>query len=174
MGTRSTFPGVKRGRNVMLTTDPHLLPISRISRSYTLLPFAHAWQIVGQLYFLLQFRLSTAWMSFLLTFLQWQGIPSEPRGDSFDSSPCRTIRIWPAHVAVSKYGAPLPLVGLYLCSYVCSSVLITLINDKQPHGYCLCSASDINFQLQLALAFFHGSSLTSSGLWNNVQAYANF
>jgi len=31
-------PGVKRGRRVTLTTHPHLVPRSRISRSYTPLP----------------------------------------------------------------------------------------------------------------------------------------
>jgi hypothetical protein len=34
MGTRG-FPGVKRGRGVMMTTHPHLVPRLRMSRSYT-------------------------------------------------------------------------------------------------------------------------------------------
>jgi hypothetical protein len=35
MGTGVPSPGVKRGRRVMLTTHPHLVPRSRMSRSYT-------------------------------------------------------------------------------------------------------------------------------------------
>jgi hypothetical protein len=33
MGTGGPFPGAKRGRGVTLTTHPHLVPRSRISRS---------------------------------------------------------------------------------------------------------------------------------------------
>jgi hypothetical protein len=36
MGTGGLFPGVKRGRGVTLTAHPHLVPRSRMSRSYTL------------------------------------------------------------------------------------------------------------------------------------------
>jgi hypothetical protein len=35
MGTGSPFPGAKRGRGVTLTSHPHLVPRSRMSRSYT-------------------------------------------------------------------------------------------------------------------------------------------
>jgi hypothetical protein len=38
MGTGSPFPGAKRGRGVTLTTHPHVVSRSRMSRSYTLLP----------------------------------------------------------------------------------------------------------------------------------------
>jgi hypothetical protein len=38
MGTGGPFPGVKRGRGVMLTTHPHLVPRSWMSRSYTSSP----------------------------------------------------------------------------------------------------------------------------------------
>jgi hypothetical protein len=38
MGTGGPFPGAKRGRGVTLTTHPHLLPRSRMSRSYTSSP----------------------------------------------------------------------------------------------------------------------------------------
>jgi hypothetical protein len=38
MGTGGTFPGAKRGRGVKLTTHPHLVPRSRMSRSYTSSP----------------------------------------------------------------------------------------------------------------------------------------
>jgi hypothetical protein len=34
MGTGGHFPGAKRGRGVTLTTHPHLMPRSRMSRSY--------------------------------------------------------------------------------------------------------------------------------------------
>jgi hypothetical protein len=35
---RVLFPGLKRGRDVTLTTHPHLVPRSRMNRSYTSLP----------------------------------------------------------------------------------------------------------------------------------------
>jgi hypothetical protein len=38
MGTWCPSPGVKRGRGVMLTTHPHLVPRLRMSRSYTSSP----------------------------------------------------------------------------------------------------------------------------------------
>jgi hypothetical protein len=38
MGTGAPFPGEKRGRGVMLTTHPHLVPRLRMSRSYTSSP----------------------------------------------------------------------------------------------------------------------------------------
>jgi hypothetical protein len=38
MGTGGTFPELKRGRGVRLTTHPHLIPRSRLSRSYTSSP----------------------------------------------------------------------------------------------------------------------------------------
>jgi hypothetical protein len=34
MGTGGPFPGAKRGRGVTLTTHPHLVPMSGMSRSY--------------------------------------------------------------------------------------------------------------------------------------------
>jgi hypothetical protein len=38
MGTGGLFPGVKRGRDMMITTHTHLVPTSRMSRSYTSCP----------------------------------------------------------------------------------------------------------------------------------------
>jgi hypothetical protein len=38
MGKGGPFPGAKRGRGVTLTNHPHLVPSSRISRSYTFSP----------------------------------------------------------------------------------------------------------------------------------------
>jgi hypothetical protein len=38
MGTVGPFQGAKRGRGVMLTTHPHLVPRSGMSRSYTSSP----------------------------------------------------------------------------------------------------------------------------------------
>jgi hypothetical protein len=38
MGTGGSFPGVKRGQGVTLTTHPHLVPRLRMSRSYTSSP----------------------------------------------------------------------------------------------------------------------------------------
>jgi hypothetical protein len=52
MGTGGPFAGVKRGRGVTLTTHPHLVPRSRISRSYTSSPPPQAtpWRVAGLLY----------------------------------------------------------------------------------------------------------------------------
>jgi hypothetical protein len=48
-------PGIKRGRGVMLTTHPHLVPGWRISRGYTSSPpQAPPWRVGGQLCFLQQ------------------------------------------------------------------------------------------------------------------------
>jgi hypothetical protein len=47
------LPGVKRGRGVTLTTHPHLVPGSRMSRRYTSSPPSAFWRVVGQLYKLL-------------------------------------------------------------------------------------------------------------------------
>jgi hypothetical protein len=44
-------PGVKRGRGMMLTTHPHLVPRSWMSRSYTSPPQAPSWRVEGLLYF---------------------------------------------------------------------------------------------------------------------------
>jgi hypothetical protein len=43
-------PGVKRTRGVKLTTRPHLVPRSRMSRSYTSSPLGSCMSIAGQLY----------------------------------------------------------------------------------------------------------------------------
>jgi hypothetical protein len=49
-GYRGPFPrGLKRGRGVTLTTHPHLVPRSRMSRRYTPLPQAPPLRVVGQL-----------------------------------------------------------------------------------------------------------------------------
>jgi hypothetical protein len=44
-------PGVKHGWGVMLTTHPHLMPRSRMSRSYTSSPPLPPWCVAGQLFF---------------------------------------------------------------------------------------------------------------------------
>jgi hypothetical protein len=60
MGTGDPFPGVKRGRGVMLTTHPHLMLRSRMSRSYTSSPpQAPLWRVVEQLSFV-RFKFITA------------------------------------------------------------------------------------------------------------------
>jgi hypothetical protein len=41
MGTGRPFPGTKRGRGVTLTTHPHVVQMSRMSRSYTSSPPKH-------------------------------------------------------------------------------------------------------------------------------------
>jgi hypothetical protein len=52
-GYRGSFPrGQKRGRGVTLTTHPHLVPRSRMSRSYTSPPQALPWRLAGLLYLL--------------------------------------------------------------------------------------------------------------------------
>jgi hypothetical protein len=45
-------PGVKRGRDVTLTTYPHLVSRSRMSRSYTLSPQAPPWRVAGLLFYM--------------------------------------------------------------------------------------------------------------------------
>jgi hypothetical protein len=45
------FAGCKRGRGVTLTTHHHLVPNSRMSRSYTFFPQAPSCRVVGLLYF---------------------------------------------------------------------------------------------------------------------------
>jgi hypothetical protein len=50
MGTGILSPGVKRGRGVMLTTHPHLVPRLRMSRSYTCSPHAPPLRVVRSLY----------------------------------------------------------------------------------------------------------------------------
>jgi hypothetical protein len=44
-------PGVKRGRGVMLTTHPHLVPRLRMSRLYLLSPQAPPWRVAGSPFF---------------------------------------------------------------------------------------------------------------------------
>jgi hypothetical protein len=52
MGTGVLSPGLKRGRGVMLTTHPHLVPRLSMSRSYTSSPpHVPPWCVAGQLYF---------------------------------------------------------------------------------------------------------------------------
>jgi hypothetical protein len=52
MGTGGPFPGAKRGRGVTLTTHTHLVPKSRMSRSYTSSPpKAPSWHVEGLLCF---------------------------------------------------------------------------------------------------------------------------
>jgi hypothetical protein len=41
MGTGGPFPGTKHGRGVTLTTHPHVVPRSRMSRSYASSPPKH-------------------------------------------------------------------------------------------------------------------------------------
>jgi hypothetical protein len=50
-GTGGPFPGVKRGRGMTLTTHPHLVPRSGMSRSYIPLPQAPSWRVAGLLCF---------------------------------------------------------------------------------------------------------------------------
>jgi hypothetical protein len=51
MGTGGSFPGVKRGRGVMLSTHPLLVPRLRKSRSYTSChPNAPLWSVTEPLY----------------------------------------------------------------------------------------------------------------------------
>jgi hypothetical protein len=45
-GTGGPFPGVKRGEGMTLTTHPHLVPRSGMSRSYIPLPKAPSWRVL--------------------------------------------------------------------------------------------------------------------------------
>jgi hypothetical protein len=44
MGTGNPIPGIERGRDVTLTTHPHLVPRSRMSKSYIISP---PWRLHG-------------------------------------------------------------------------------------------------------------------------------
>jgi hypothetical protein len=52
MGTGGLSLGVKRGRGVTLTTHPHLVPRSRMSRSYTSTAPKRLQRVAGLLYLL--------------------------------------------------------------------------------------------------------------------------
>jgi len=81
MGTGS-FPGVKYGRGVLLTTHPVLVPRSWKSRAiYTSThPLGHTGPVTGSLYFYLySFLLETEWSSGLEWFYQWK-VPMTPSG----------------------------------------------------------------------------------------------
>jgi hypothetical protein len=52
VGTGVPFTGVKRGRGVTLTTHPHLVPRSRLNRSYTSSPRCGLHGLAGILYLL--------------------------------------------------------------------------------------------------------------------------
>jgi hypothetical protein len=52
MDTGVLSPGVKRGRDVSLTSHPHLMPTSKMNRSYTPPPQETPWCAVGLLYFI--------------------------------------------------------------------------------------------------------------------------
>jgi hypothetical protein len=70
-GTGSPFSGVERGRGVMLTAHPHLVPRLSMSRSYTSSPpQAPSWHVAGQLYFFLTIKfqsISSVFTSVCLT-----------------------------------------------------------------------------------------------------------
>jgi hypothetical protein len=52
MGAGGPFPGAKGGRGVTLTTHPHVMPRSRISRNYNSSPLqAPPWRVAGLLCF---------------------------------------------------------------------------------------------------------------------------
>jgi hypothetical protein len=54
-------PGVKRGRGVMLTTHPHLVPRSRMSRSYNSSPPSACMACRGTALLYLLYRLHKGW-----------------------------------------------------------------------------------------------------------------
>jgi hypothetical protein len=67
MGTGGPFPGAKRGRGMTLTTHPHLVSRSRMSRSYTSSPpQAPPWRVAGLLYFALFIYLFVVYLMTLL------------------------------------------------------------------------------------------------------------
>jgi hypothetical protein len=53
LGTEVLSPWLKRGRGVTLTTHPHLVPRTRMSRSYTSSPPSDTWRVAGLLCFAL-------------------------------------------------------------------------------------------------------------------------
>jgi hypothetical protein len=72
--------GVKRGRGVTLTTQPHLMPRSILSRSYTSspLPPATPWRVAGLLCLLYVILLTTLRSLFPLSVELVAGSISEP------------------------------------------------------------------------------------------------
>jgi hypothetical protein len=68
MSTAAPLPGVKRGRGVTLTTNPHLVPRSWMSRTYTYSHLVACMAVAGQLYCLLRFTYKL-WIA-VTTFLQ--------------------------------------------------------------------------------------------------------
>jgi hypothetical protein len=72
MGTGGPSPGVKRGRGVTLTTHPHLVSRSIMSRSYMSFPLAPAWPSGTVLlsYFILKDLKKSCFLSRLLLYVQ--------------------------------------------------------------------------------------------------------
>jgi hypothetical protein len=129
MGTGGPFPGAKRGRGVTLTTHPHLVPRSRMSRSYNLLsPQVPPWRVAGLLcssvYFGLRYQWSRLraiwkwWLIHCVTIMPLHVFASEISEESSNSSKnmeCMGIA-W--HFPVTRWdrrvGTPITLSGLEL------------------------------------------------------------
>jgi hypothetical protein len=56
MGTESPFPGTKARSGRDADRSPHLVPKSKMSRSYTLSRHAPPWRVVGQILLSLRFH----------------------------------------------------------------------------------------------------------------------
>jgi hypothetical protein len=67
MSRGGPFPGAKRGRGVTLTTKPHLVPRSRMSRRYISSPQAPPWRVAG----LLCFDMMSYWRNSRFWFIKF-------------------------------------------------------------------------------------------------------
>jgi hypothetical protein len=66
MGTGGPFPGAKRGRGVTLTTHPHIVPRSGMSRSYTSSPpQAPSWRVEELLCYFFYFCITKRYNTFV-------------------------------------------------------------------------------------------------------------
>jgi hypothetical protein len=77
--TGGPFPGAKRGRGVTLTTHPHLMPRSRMSRSYTSSPASATMVCSGTAYFFYSLKRMLGYFVYRYNVVK---------------QPCRRVRRW--------------------------------------------------------------------------------
>jgi hypothetical protein len=80
MGTGDLFPGVKTGWGVTLTIHPHLVLISRMSRSYIFSPLWCLHGVAGQFYFTFTSlnTINGTYCAFILNSTAWQRLHNRP------------------------------------------------------------------------------------------------
>jgi hypothetical protein len=75
VGTGGPFPGVKRGRGAMLTTHLHVVPRSRIIRTYTPVSLGACMAVSGQIFFFLDFPIILDGQFFSLCIKAFEAVP---------------------------------------------------------------------------------------------------